>query len=136
MKEGAADFVTKPLRRANIVRAVRKALERRQLLMENQSLRDELARTLRAALRGFEHSVYLSGMVEHAFSDETGFHETPPPRHGAGDARAPDARRARLRRAGGNRRRRRGTRRTRDARRWIQLRRALRARAAAGGHPR
>ena len=41
---------------------------------------DELARTLRAALRGFEHSVYLSGMVEHAFSDETGFHETPPPR--------------------------------------------------------
>jgi len=45
MKEGAADFVTKPLRRADIVRAVRKALERRRLLMENQSLRDELART-------------------------------------------------------------------------------------------
>jgi len=44
MKEGAADFVTKPLRRAEIVRAVRKALERRRLLIENQSLRDELSR--------------------------------------------------------------------------------------------
>ena len=38
MKEGAADFVTKPLRRADIVRAVRKALERRRLVLEVNSL--------------------------------------------------------------------------------------------------
>ena len=44
MKEGAADFVTKPLRRADIVRAVRKALERRRLVLENQDLREQLAR--------------------------------------------------------------------------------------------
>lgn len=44
MKQGAADFVTKPLRRAEIVRAVRKALERRRLVLENQDLREQLAR--------------------------------------------------------------------------------------------
>ena len=44
MKEGAWDFVTKPLRRADIVRVVRKALEKRHLVRENRQLRDELAR--------------------------------------------------------------------------------------------
>jgi two-component system response regulator HydG len=44
MRDGAFDFITKPLRRADIVRAVRKALERRALLSENQALRDELDR--------------------------------------------------------------------------------------------
>lgn len=44
MKEGAWDFVTKPLRRSDIVRAVRKALEKRHLVRENRQLRDELAR--------------------------------------------------------------------------------------------
>ena len=44
MKEGAADFVTKPLRRSDIVRAVRKALERRRLVLENQDLREQLSR--------------------------------------------------------------------------------------------
>lgn len=46
MKEGAWDFVTKPLRRADIVRAVRKALEKRRLVEENKALRDELARAV------------------------------------------------------------------------------------------
>ena len=46
MKEGAWDFVTKPLRRAEIVKAVRKALEKRLLVRENRQLRDELARVL------------------------------------------------------------------------------------------
>jgi len=42
MKDGAYDFITKPLRRADIVRTVRKALERRALVSENRALRDEL----------------------------------------------------------------------------------------------
>ena len=62
MKEGAADFVTKPLRRANIVRAVRKALERRRLLMENQSLREELARTRSDELVG--RSAVMQSLLE------------------------------------------------------------------------
>ena len=44
MKEGAYDFVTKPLRRADLVRAVRKALEKRALVAENRALKVELAR--------------------------------------------------------------------------------------------
>jgi hypothetical protein len=41
---------------------------------------DELGRTLRAALLSFEHAIYLRGMVEHAFDDDGGFHDQPPPR--------------------------------------------------------
>ena len=42
MREGAYDFVEKPLKRLSIVKSVRKAAERRQLLAENRSLRQEL----------------------------------------------------------------------------------------------
>lgn len=42
MKDGASDFVTKPLRRADIVRAAKKALDKRRLLLENRALRAEL----------------------------------------------------------------------------------------------
>jgi two-component system response regulator HydG len=42
MREGAYDFVEKPLKRHSIVKSVRKAAERRQLLAENRSLRQEL----------------------------------------------------------------------------------------------
>ena len=42
MREGAYDFVEKPLKRISIVKSVRKAAERRQLLAENRSLRQEL----------------------------------------------------------------------------------------------
>ncbi len=44
MKEGAYDFVTKPFKRVQIVRAVRRALERQSLLTENRALREQLAR--------------------------------------------------------------------------------------------
>ncbi len=44
MKQGAYDFLTKPLRRAEVVRAVTRALERASLRRENEELRDELAR--------------------------------------------------------------------------------------------
>jgi len=43
MKEGAYDFVSKPLRRIELVNTVRKALERRSLSVENRHLRERLA---------------------------------------------------------------------------------------------
>ncbi len=43
MKEGAYDFLTKPLKRHAMVRAVRKALEKQALVLENQELRAQLA---------------------------------------------------------------------------------------------
>jgi len=43
MKEGAYDFVTKPIKRAHVTRVVRKALEKQNLLRENRSLKAQLA---------------------------------------------------------------------------------------------
>ena len=42
MREGAYDFVEKPLKRMNIVKSVKKAAERHSLVAENRSLREEL----------------------------------------------------------------------------------------------
>jgi two-component system response regulator HydG len=42
MKEGAYDFVTKPLRRVELVTTLRKALERRRLSLENRRLKARL----------------------------------------------------------------------------------------------
>ncbi len=42
MKEGAWDFVTKPFKRIQIVKAVRRALDQQSLVMENMALRTEL----------------------------------------------------------------------------------------------
>ena len=42
MREGAYDFVEKPLKRMSIVKSVRKAAERQSLLEENRSLRQEI----------------------------------------------------------------------------------------------
>jgi two-component system response regulator HydG len=44
MREGAYDFVEKPLKRVSIVKSVRKAAERQKLVAENKSLKDELKR--------------------------------------------------------------------------------------------
>lgn len=52
MKEGAYDFVTKPLKRAHVVRIVRNALEKQSLLVENRSLRAQLAERRRHAIIG------------------------------------------------------------------------------------
>ncbi|MFP2927631.1 sigma-54-dependent transcriptional regulator [Pyxidicoccus sp. 3LG] len=43
MKDGAYDFITKPLKRHSLVKAVQKALEKRSLVAENQSLKAKLA---------------------------------------------------------------------------------------------
>jgi len=64
MKEGAYDFVTKPLRRADLVRAVRKALEKRALVAENRALKDELARAVPDELIG--RSGQLRALLEEA----------------------------------------------------------------------
>lgn len=45
MKKGAYDFVTKPLQRLSVLRTVHKALEKRHLVNENQSLKEELKST-------------------------------------------------------------------------------------------
>ncbi len=42
MREGAYDFVTKPLRRQEVVASVRKALDKFELLRENRRLREQL----------------------------------------------------------------------------------------------
>ena len=42
MREGAYDFVEKPLKRANIVRTVKKAIEHGSLVAENRQLKDEI----------------------------------------------------------------------------------------------
>ena len=43
MKHGAYDFISKPLKRASVVAAVNKALEKSRLVAENQTLRTQLA---------------------------------------------------------------------------------------------
>lgn len=45
MKEGAYDFITKPFRRVDILRVVGKALEKQNLVLENRSLKEQLADT-------------------------------------------------------------------------------------------
>src|SRR3954447_13930502 len=52
MRQGAYDFVTKPLKRAHVVRAVTKALEKRNLVQENRSLRAQLAAQRKKSLIG------------------------------------------------------------------------------------
>jgi two-component system response regulator HydG len=52
MKEGAYDFVTKPLKRAHVVRIVKNALEKQHLVVENRALRAQLAERRRRAIIG------------------------------------------------------------------------------------
>ncbi len=52
MREGAYDVVTKPFRRPLVVRVVRRALEKRALVTENQRLRSQLAGTVGGELLG------------------------------------------------------------------------------------
>ena len=52
MREGAYDFVEKPLKRMTIVKSVRKAAEKQQLLAENRSLRNEIKLLTRREIVG------------------------------------------------------------------------------------
>jgi two-component system, NtrC family, response regulator HydG len=47
MKDGAIDFLTKPLQRAQLLRVVRQALERRSLIQQNRALQKRLDDLLR-----------------------------------------------------------------------------------------
>lgn len=53
MKNGAADFLTKPYSSAEMIRAVRAASERRALALENRRLREEAGRSTGSAIPGF-----------------------------------------------------------------------------------
>src|SRR5262249_15164707 len=52
MKEGAYDFVTKPLKRAHVVRIVKNALDKQALLVENRALRAQLDEKRRREIVG------------------------------------------------------------------------------------
>jgi two-component system response regulator HydG len=52
MKEGAYDFVTKPLKRAHVVKIVKNALEKQSLVVENRALRAQLAEKRRRTIIG------------------------------------------------------------------------------------
>src|SRR3954471_10107623 len=52
MKQGPYNFVTKPIKRAHLLRVVGKALEKRSLVQENRSLRAQLAAQKRRSLIG------------------------------------------------------------------------------------
>ncbi len=52
MKNGAADFLTKPYASADLIRSVRAAAERRALALENRRLRDEAGRSAEGAIPG------------------------------------------------------------------------------------
>jgi two-component system response regulator HydG len=52
MKQGAYDFVTKPLRRAHIVGVVKRALEKQSLVVENRTLKAQLEATRRRPIIG------------------------------------------------------------------------------------
>src|SRR5438309_2652508 len=47
MKEGAYDFLTKPFQRAQVLRLIRQALERRELIQQNRALQQRLDALLR-----------------------------------------------------------------------------------------
>jgi two-component system response regulator HydG len=64
MKEGAYDFVTKPLRREAVVASVRKALQAHDLLRENQRLRDQIAQAAPGELIG--QSAPMRALMEEA----------------------------------------------------------------------
>ncbi len=64
MKEGAYDFVTKPLRRTEVIASVRKALEKRDLLRENLQLKQQIAQASPGELVG--QSGPLRALMEEA----------------------------------------------------------------------
>jgi two-component system response regulator HydG len=57
MRDGAYDFVEKPLKRVSIVKSVRKAAERQKLVAENKSLKDEIKRLAHREIVGSSPSL-------------------------------------------------------------------------------
>src|SRR6267142_5070271 len=68
MKDGAIDFLTKPLQRAQLVRVIRQALERRSLIQQNRALQERLDDLLRegnaiGVSHAFKQMMTLVGQV-------------------------------------------------------------------------
>jgi two-component system response regulator HydG len=64
MKEGAYDFVTKPLRRTELVHTVNNAIEKGALVRENRSLKSQLAQRRDDTIIG--HSSSMLAVIEEA----------------------------------------------------------------------
>lgn len=65
MKKGAYDFITKPLQRMQVLRVVHKAVEKRKLVAENLSLREELKSQMQGKDRPIiGRSAALKGMMD------------------------------------------------------------------------
>lgn len=65
MKEGAADFLTKPYSSVELIRSVRSAAERRALVLENRRLRNELGQKSSASVLGSSEAAQrLQSVIE------------------------------------------------------------------------
>lgn len=64
MKDGAADFLTKPFSSSELIRSITVAAERRRLILENRSLREALKRQAQMAFLGSsDFAVRLRGTL-------------------------------------------------------------------------
>ena len=87
MKNGAADFLTKPYASADLIRAVRSASERRALALENRRLRAETGRSAESAIPGTSPAALrLRSVIEGVARSEIDVVLTGP--HGTGKSHA------------------------------------------------
>lgn len=87
MKNGAADFLTKPYASADLIRAVRAASERRALALENRRLRAETGRSAESAIPGTSPAAQrLRSVIEGVARSEIDVVLTGP--HGTGKSHA------------------------------------------------
>jgi two-component system C4-dicarboxylate transport response regulator DctD len=90
MKNGAADFLTKPYSSADLIRAVRAASERRALALENRRLRAEAGRSAGSAIPGTSPAAQrLRAVIEGVARSEIDVVLTGP--HGTGKSHAAQA---------------------------------------------
>ncbi len=71
MREGAYDFVEKPLKRMQIVKTVKKAAERHALVAENKTLRQELSALKSRPIVGSSRALRLALDVAHQAAPST-----------------------------------------------------------------
>lgn len=87
MKNGAADFLTKPYSSTNLIRAIRAASARRALALENRRLRDEAGRSPGTAIPGTSSAAArLRSVIEGVARSEIDVVLTGP--HGTGKSHA------------------------------------------------
>ena len=90
MKNGAADFLTKPYSSADLIRAVRAAATRRALALENRLLREQAGRSAASAIPGASEAAQrLRSVIEGVARSEIDVVLTGPP--GTGKSHAAQA---------------------------------------------